>query len=108
MRWVTADADHSQADRGNDPMNENHCYVRCAGDGEEVVLAFPYDAAQVGEAKAISGRRFDWGTKTKHLPVRPAAAGRGVRGRTRHQGDTAGPRTRAQRGHAGAAGADGE
>lgn len=49
-------------------MSENHCYVRCAGEGEKVVLAFPYDAALVGEAKAIAGRRFDWDTKTNIFP----------------------------------------
>jgi len=43
-------------------------YVRCAGKGENVVLAFPYDAALVGETKAIGGRRFDWATKTNIFP----------------------------------------
>ncbi len=43
-------------------------YVRCDGEGEKVVLAFPYDAAMVGEAKAIGGRYFDWNTKTNVFP----------------------------------------
>jgi hypothetical protein len=33
-----------------------------------VVLAFPYDAAMVSEAKAIGGRYFDWNTKTSLYP----------------------------------------
>lgn len=32
------------------------------------MLAFPYDAAMVGEAKAIGGRRFDWDTRTNVYP----------------------------------------
>ncbi|HET9894596.1 MAG TPA: bifunctional DNA primase/polymerase [Streptosporangiaceae bacterium] len=43
-------------------------YVLCAGTGEDVVLAFPYDAAMVREAKAIGGRRFDWSTRTNVYP----------------------------------------
>jgi hypothetical protein len=43
-------------------------YVWCAGEGGKVVLAFPYNAAMVGEAKAISGRHFDWNTKTNVYP----------------------------------------
>jgi len=43
-------------------------YLRCAGEGEKVVLAFPYDAALVGEAKAIGGRHFDWNTRTNIFP----------------------------------------
>jgi hypothetical protein len=42
--------------------------VRCAGQGEEVVLAFPYDAAMVSEAKAIGGRYFDRDTRTNVYP----------------------------------------
>ena len=45
-----------------------HCYVRCAGEDENVVLAFPYDAALVSEAKAIGGRHFDRDTKTNIFP----------------------------------------
>ncbi len=43
-------------------------HVRCAGEGEQVVLTFRHDAALVGEAKAIGGRRFDWDTKTSIYP----------------------------------------
>jgi Bifunctional DNA primase/polymerase, N-terminal len=43
-------------------------YVRCQGAGATVVLAFPYDAAMVSQAKAIEGRRFDWTTKTNVYP----------------------------------------
>ncbi len=32
------------------------------------MLAFPYDAAMVSQAKAIEGRRFDWTTKTNVYP----------------------------------------
>jgi hypothetical protein len=44
------------------------CYVHCEGEGAKVVLAFPYDAAMVSEAKAIGGRSFDWNTKTSLYP----------------------------------------
>ena len=44
------------------------CYVRCEGEGEKVVLAFPYDAAMVSEAKEIGERYFDWNTKTNLYP----------------------------------------
>lgn len=43
-------------------------YVGCAGEGENVVLAFSYDAALVSEAKAIGGRMFDWDTNTNIFP----------------------------------------
>jgi len=43
-------------------------YVRCAGEGKKVALAFPYDAALVGEAKAIGGRHFNPNTKTNIFP----------------------------------------
>ncbi len=43
-------------------------YVRCDGEGDDVVLAFPYDAALIEQARGIKGRRFDWGTKTSVFP----------------------------------------
>ncbi len=43
-------------------------YLLCAGVGQAVVLAFPYDAAMVRDAKAIRGRRFDWETRTNIYP----------------------------------------
>jgi Bifunctional DNA primase/polymerase, N-terminal len=43
-------------------------YVRCDREGDRVVLAFPYDLAMVTGAKAISGRSFDWTTKTNLYP----------------------------------------
>jgi hypothetical protein len=46
----------------------SRCYVHCEGEGEKVVLAFPYDAAMVSEAKAIGERYFDWNTKTNLYP----------------------------------------
>jgi len=46
--------------------HDGRCFVACAG--EDVVLAFPYDAAMVREAKAIGGRRFDWDTRTNVYP----------------------------------------
>lgn len=49
-------------------MSENRGYVRCAGEGENVVLAFPYDAVLVGEASAIGGRQFDPDTRTNMFP----------------------------------------
>ncbi len=52
-----------EPDRGT-RYRADRSYVRCAGEGEKVVLAFPFDAAVVGEAKAIGGRHFDWNTKT--------------------------------------------
>ena len=49
-------------------MPDDRSYVRCAAYGEKVVLAFPYDSAMVREAKAISGRYFDRGTRTNVYP----------------------------------------
>jgi Bifunctional DNA primase/polymerase, N-terminal len=43
-------------------------YLLCAGVGQDVVLAFPYDAGMVQEAKAIRGRRFNWETRTNVYP----------------------------------------
>jgi len=64
--------DHSAAASGQ-PVRAtryraDRCYVRCAGEGEEVVLAFPYDTAMVSEAKAIAGRHFDWNNRTNVFP----------------------------------------
>jgi hypothetical protein len=43
-------------------------YVRCDGEGEQVVLAFAYDPVLVEQVKAIEGRRFDWDTKASVFP----------------------------------------
>jgi hypothetical protein len=43
-------------------------YVHCAAPGEKIVLAFPYDAAMVRDAKAIGERYFDWDTKANVYP----------------------------------------
>ncbi len=48
--------------------HDGRCFVACAGAGEDVILAFPWDAAMVAEAKAIGGRRFDWDTRTNVYP----------------------------------------
>src|SRR5215470_3988849 len=45
-----------------------HSYVRCDGAGEKVTLGFPFDPVLVDEAKAITGRSFDWDTKTNTYP----------------------------------------
>jgi hypothetical protein len=50
------------------PRHAGRGYLLCAGIGEDVVLAFAYDAAAVREAKAIGGRRFDWETRTNVYP----------------------------------------
>ncbi len=50
------------------PGRAGRWYVRCAGAGEDVVLAFAFDAVLVREAKAIGGRRFDWETRTSVYP----------------------------------------
>jgi hypothetical protein len=42
--------------------------VQCAAHGEKIVLAFPYDAGMVRDAKAIGGRSFDWDTRTNVYP----------------------------------------
>lgn len=70
--------------------------VRCEGKDAEVVLSFPYDAAMVSEAKAISGRHFDWNTKTNVHPfTRCRKSSRWPR--TRHQRPAPSPRTRTRR-----------
>ncbi|HET9894611.1 MAG TPA: bifunctional DNA primase/polymerase [Streptosporangiaceae bacterium] len=43
-------------------------YVRCAGIGESVVLAFPYDPVLVREARDIGERRFDWNIRASVYP----------------------------------------
>jgi len=51
------DADPQLAPTGQRTAQQS--YVRCDGEGEDVALAFPYDAAMVAQARAIEGRRFD-------------------------------------------------
>src|SRR6185437_16828286 len=50
------------------PDQAGRGYLLCIGVGHAVVLAFPYDAAMVREAKVIRGRRFDWETRTNVYP----------------------------------------
>ena len=39
------------------------------GEGREVVLAFPYDAAIVDAVRRIPGRRFDWDAREWIAPI---------------------------------------
>ena len=57
---------------GRDPRQRRasagRSYVQCAAHGEQIVLAFPYDASMVREAQAVGGRYFDWDTRTNVYP----------------------------------------
>src|SRR5579864_3108243 len=43
-------------------------YVHCDGEGEDVAIAFLYDAAMVARARALEGRRFDWDAGANVFP----------------------------------------
>ena len=47
---------------------KSRSYVRCDGEGDTVILAFPYDPGLVAAAKTIEGRDFNWGTKWNEYP----------------------------------------
>lgn len=43
-------------------------YVLCEGEGEQIILGFPYDPALVAEARDLPGRAYDDATKTNRYP----------------------------------------
>jgi len=45
-----------------------HSYIRCDGEGEQVILAFPYDPDLVAACRKIDGRRYDGATKANVFP----------------------------------------
>ena len=45
-----------------------HTYLRCDGDGEQVILAFPYDPDLVAGCRAIEGRQYDGAAKANVFP----------------------------------------
>ena len=45
-----------------------HTYLRCDGDGEQVILAFPYDPDLVAGCRTIEGRRYDGARKANVFP----------------------------------------
>lgn len=47
---------------------KSRSYVRCDGDGDEVVLSFAYDPDLVAACRKIEGRRYDGTTKTNKYP----------------------------------------
>jgi tetratricopeptide (TPR) repeat protein len=47
---------------------KSRSYVRCDGDGEQVVLAFAYDPDLVAASRKIEGRVYDGATKTNRYP----------------------------------------
>ena len=61
-----------------------HTYLRCDGEGEQVILAFPYDPDLVAGCRAIEGRRYDGASKANVFPftslpaVIELAAGHGI------------------------------
>jgi hypothetical protein len=42
--------------------------IRCSGEGEEIVLAFPYNAGMVAESRNIPGRQYNGADKTNSFP----------------------------------------
>ena len=59
--------DHARQWREQD-YRQKHSYVRCDGDGEDVILAFPYNPELVAGCRKIDGRGYDGATKANVFP----------------------------------------
>lgn len=52
----------------DEQYRKSRSYVRCDGDGEDVVLSFAYDPELVAACRKIEGRAYDGATKTNRYP----------------------------------------